>query len=86
MANDRKISVISEFVQGVERLKLAAKEDAKTLLKKCPLEVLADPVALEAYLTEMLETILSKHVITPDRKVRPDVARLIKTYAKGLST
>lgn len=85
MAHDAKIGVITDFVIGIERLKIAAKEDAKTLLKACPLDILGDPVALEAYLTEMLETIVTKHVITPDRKVRPEVAKLIKAYAKGLS-
>lgn len=84
MPNDSKIAVITAFVQGVEALKAKAKEDALVMAKACPLEVLADPDALAAYLEEMMTVCMEKHLLTADRKIRPGVASMIKRYVKGM--
>lgn len=84
MAHDGKIRTITNFVIGVELLKKEVKADAQKMMAAVPLDVLGDPIALEEYLAEMLDAALSKHIITQDRKIRPEAARLIKGYVGGM--
>lgn len=85
MAHDGKIKAISEFVQGVESLKLDMKEDAETILKSCPVEILGDETALAAFLEEMLFAVVQKHVITTEKMLKPRVSGMVRRYVAGLT-
>ena len=85
MAHEGKIRAITEFVQGVEDLKLDVKADAEKILRSCPLEILDDPEALTDFLEEMIRACVEKHVITPEKKLRPKATKLIRAYVAGLT-
>lgn len=84
MPHDGKIKTITNFVLAVETIKKDAKQDALTMLAAIPVEILDDPVELEDFMFEMLDAVVSKHVLTPKRKIRPDAAKAIHAYVRGM--
>jgi hypothetical protein len=85
MAHDGKIKAITDFVRGCSELKADIKADAEQLLKAMPIDVLTNEEALTAYLAEMLDVLVERHVITDAKKIRPRPARMIRAYVDGLT-
>ena len=86
MTLEAKRKAITDFVIGVDALRDEVKADAIDMLAAVPLDILGDADALEEFLTEMLETVAYKHLISPDgKKVRPRAASLIRAYVRGMA-
>lgn len=84
MSLERKRQAIIDFVVGLDRLRDDVKEDTAEMVAALPIEVLGDADALESFMVEMMETAIGRHLITPERKIRPGAARLIKSYVRGM--
>jgi hypothetical protein len=80
---DRKVAAIRAFMADLIEYRQAVKDDAKKMLSKVTLPILADRQALEEFLIEMITALADKHLVA-NGKVRPQAARMIKRYTAGM--
>lgn len=85
MAHNGKIAAITDFVKACGEHKLDMREDAEAMLLRLPFGILGDAAALTAFMEEMLDAVIEKHVITPEGKIRPRASAMIRRYVDGVT-
>ena len=83
MPNQRKTTIIRAFVRGLADFRASMKADGKLMLEKLSIHQLTHRDELRHFLNEMASAVVDKHLYR-DGKVRPQAARLVLAYVKGM--
>ena len=82
MSKKREVAV--KFLIELTEYRQAAKDDAKLLLSKMPLNVVSDVTLLKAYLMEMAQTLSEKYLLSERGTVPKRLTKMIRGYVRGM--